>query len=170
VVHGVGTCSSNSTHSYRGAPQGAARTCSEQSMGRKIKFWEAKQERVERAVCALLDRRSRLHPPAGAALHFDDLKPEYCSRIERYREFAVRPPEEWRCRLKTRSPERRFLDCVSFTFARYPASAHLRECWIDQGNDDFVDDPRTLACRAAERRYPRPRPDLARWYLIAAQG
>jgi hypothetical protein len=139
-------------------------------MGRKIKLREAKRRGAERAVCAVLAAHPRLNPRPSAALHYADLREEYRSRIERYREFALRAPDEWRCRLKTRSPERRFLDCVSFTFARYPAPPHLRECFVNQGNDDFVDDPRTLACRAAERRHPRPRPDLACWYLIAAQG
>jgi PcfJ-like protein len=139
-------------------------------MGRKTKLWEAKQQRAERAVCAWLQAHSRRSSRPAVLVRCDDFQLDRRCKIERYREFALRSPDEWRCRLKSRSPERRFLDLVDFTFARYPVPAHLRKVWIDGIADDFVDDTRTLAQRAAECRHPRAQPDLVRWYLIATQG
>jgi hypothetical protein len=80
----------------------------------------------------------------------------------------LRRPEDWRCRLKSRSQERRFLDLVRFTFARYPAPAHLERLWISNIEDDFFDDvhPRVRVGTGHRAR----RPDLLRWHLVATQG
>ena len=53
---------------------------------------------------------------------------------------ALRAPEDWRCRIKSRSQERRFLDLlVRFCFARYRVAPHLENQWLDEVADDFVD-------------------------------
>ncbi len=61
---------------------------------------------------------------------YAEFAPDYRSKIEAYRDFALRPPEAWRCRLRVRSPERRFLELVQFTFAKYPVAHHLENAWI----------------------------------------
>ena len=77
-------------------------------------------------------------------------------------------PTDWRCRIKSKSEEKRFLDLVRFCFARYRVPAHLEQIWTaDVVDDDFVDKI------TAPDRLDAPRagaPDLRRWYLIAAQG
>jgi PcfJ-like protein len=74
---------------------------------------------------------------------------------------------EWRCRIKSRSDEKRFLDLVRFCFARYRMPAHLERAWVEDLGDDFVDKI-TAPDPANARRAGAP--DLTRWYLIAAQG
>ena len=62
------------------------------------------------------------------------------SKVEALRGYALRPPTDWRCRIKSRSEEKRFLDLVRFCFARYRVPAHLEQVWIaDVVDDDFVD-------------------------------
>jgi hypothetical protein len=61
--------------------------------------------------------------------------------------------------------ERRFIDLMRFSFARYRVAAHLENAWIDEFTDDLVD-------RVGELPYTpvAHRVDLRRWYLVAAQG
>src|SRR6202044_3125218 len=86
------------------------------------------------------------------------------SKIEAYRAFALRAPEDWRCALRVRSPELRFLDLVRFTFARYPVAAHLETAWID----DPGAAPRNPLLLYAQGENETP--DLKVWYIAAAQG
>jgi hypothetical protein len=83
----------------------------------------------------------RKNGPAVVA-HCGEFKPQYRAKIEAYRAFVLRAPEDWRCRLKSRSEDRRFIDLVRFAFAKYPVPAHLEEVWLEDVDDDFVDDVR----------------------------
>jgi PcfJ-like protein len=139
-------------------------------MGKRNKLRQARRRQAEQNVCAVLEAHSRRDSGRAAAVSYGDFAPEYRDKIETYRAFALRPPEAWRCRIKSRSQERRFIDLVRFTFARYPAPAHLEELWIRNGEPCFADDVRTCDQRAADRRPVAARPELLRWYIIATQG
>jgi PcfJ-like protein len=140
-------------------------------MGKRNKWRQARRQQTEQDVCAVLEAHSRRDSGPAAAVCYGDFAPQYRDKIETYRAYALRPPEAWRCRIKSRSPERRFIDLVRFTFARYPAPAHLEQIWIRDGEPCFADDLRTHEGRAAERRATAAdRAQLLRWYIIATQG
>jgi hypothetical protein len=44
---------------------------------------------------------------------YDHFKAEYHDKIKALRGCALRAPEDWRCRIKSRSEERRFIDLVT---------------------------------------------------------
>jgi PcfJ-like protein len=139
-------------------------------MGKRTKLRQARRQQATSDVCALLEAHSKRKSDTAVAVTYSDFAPDYRAKIETYRSFALRPPELWRCRLKSRSHERRFIDLVRFVFARYGAPAHLERAWISEIEDDFVDDVRPRSrCRANPAR-AAARPDLRRWYLIATQG
>jgi PcfJ-like protein len=137
-------------------------------MGKRNKLRQTHRQRIENRVCAVLTAHSQRKSPPTVAVRYGDFAADYCNKIEAYRTYALRPPEDWRCRIKSRSPERRFIDLVRFTFARYRVPAHLEQMWVRDVEDDFVDDVRERSRRmpptAAARR------GLLRWYIIAAQG
>src|SRR5215510_8817971 len=136
-------------------------------MGKKQKLREARRRDIERAVCAVLEAHSKRDVGRRAVERYDDLKAAYRNKIKTLRGYALRAPEDWRCRIKSRSEDRRFVDLLRFSFARYRVPAHLENAWIVEFTDDLVD-----------RIGPLPdtpvagwsRPDLRRWYLVAAQG
>ena len=136
-------------------------------MGKRNKFREARRLRAERHVSALLVAHSRREPEPAAPASYRDFDFAYRSTIERYREFAIRPPETWRCRIKSRQPERQFMDLVKFSFAKYPVAAHLENVWADVGGDaaDATGPPVRVVARDGEVL-----PDLHRWYIVVAQG
>jgi hypothetical protein len=137
-------------------------------MGKRNKARHARRQQAELNACAVLQAHSNRNSEPAVAVTYGDFKPQYRAMIEACRTFALRRPEDWRCRLKSRSEDRRFIDLVRFTFARYPAPAHLERIWIRDIDDDFVDDVRARARRAGQPAFARP--DLLRWYVIAAQG
>jgi PcfJ-like protein len=139
-------------------------------MGKRSKFREARRQQAARAVCAVLAAHSQRKTAPVVAATCGDFNPKYRAKIEAYRAFALRAPEDWRCRIKSRSEDRRFIDLVRFAFARYPVPAHLEHVWIEDIDDDFVDDVRARARRAGVPRRGPARPDLLRWYLVATQG
>jgi hypothetical protein len=139
-------------------------------MGKRSKFREARRQQSARAVCAVLQAHSQRKTAPVVATACGDFNPRYRAKIEAYRAFALRSPEDWRCRLKSRSEDRRFIDLVRFAFARYPVPTHLENLWLNDVDDDFVDDVRARARRAGERRRGPARPDLLRWYIVATQG
>jgi hypothetical protein len=136
-------------------------------MGKKLKSREARRRDVDRAICAVLEAHSKRDVGPRAIERYDHFKAEYHDKIKALRGYALRAPEDWRCRIKSRSEERRFIDLVRFSFARYRVAAHLENAWIDRFTDDLVD-------RLGELPEVQPmrgsRPDLRRWYLVAAQG
>ncbi len=123
-------------------------------MGKKIKSREAQR----RAAVEAVDRRLRAHSRAeiGPALveSYYELEPLYRGRIEAYRGHALNAPDLWRCRLRSRSTERRFLDLVKFTFAKYRVPKHLEQVWLD----------------AQAHVGGGGSGDLRRWYILVGQG
>src|SRR5262245_28705913 len=157
------TCGSKAHVAYRSAQAGGnAYACLDSVMGKRSKFKEARQQQAARAVCAVLAAHSKRNTAPAVVARCDDFKPQYRAKIEAYRAFALRSPEDWRCRLKSRSEERRFIDLVRFAFAKYPVPAHLENVWLEDVDDDFVDDARARARRAGEPRRGQARPDLLR--------
>jgi PcfJ-like protein len=136
-------------------------------MGKKLKVREARRRDIERAVRAVLEAHSKRDVAPRAVERYRDFKAEYRSKIEALRSYALRAPEDWRCRIKSRSADRRFIDLVRFSFARYRVAAHLENAWIDEFTDDFVNRVAVLPAFPSDRRN---RHNLRRWYLVAAQG
>jgi PcfJ-like protein len=136
-------------------------------MGKKLRLREARRRGAERVVCAILEEHSRRNLRPRAAERYDDFKGKYRDKIQVLRGYAVREPELWRCRIKSRSDDKRFLDLVRFAFARYRVAAHLEQAWIDDCTDDFVDRVTPLADIPQQRHQAT---DLRRWYLVASQG
>jgi PcfJ-like protein len=133
-------------------------------MGKRTKLREAQRHATEQAMAARL--RAHARPNSGPAfiVSYGDFPPAYRERIEPYRTLAVRAPEAWRCRLRCRAPERRFLELVEFTFARYPVADHLKKAWIATA------DARHELAVALDIAGADDRLDLRRWYIIAASG
>ena len=51
----------------------------------------------------------------------------------------LRQPEDWRCNIRVRCPQKRFLELVQFSFARFPVAPHLANAWLpDPAEPDFV--------------------------------
>jgi hypothetical protein len=133
-------------------------------MGKRTKLREAQRHATEQAIAARL--RARARPTSGPAfiLGYGDFPPAYREQIEPYRALAVRPPEAWRCQLRRRAPERRFLELVEFTFAHYPVADHLKNAWIATAN------ARHEIAAALDIARADDLPDPRRWYIIAASG
>lgn len=136
-------------------------------MGRRIRLREARRREAELRVSAVLEANSRVDARSRAPVRFIDFKPEYREKVEALRGYALRAPEDWCCRIKSRLEERRFIDLLRFTFARFRVAPHLERIWIDEIEDDFIDRIR-LPNRQAMHRPGAP--DVRRWYLVAAQG
>ena len=136
-------------------------------MGKKLRVREARRRDVERVICAVLEAHSKRDAGPSAVERYDDFKADYRNKIKALRGYALRAPEHWRCRIKSRSEERRFIDLLRFSFARYRVAAHLESAWIDEFTDDLVDRVRELPDTPAAGWN---RPDPRRWYLVAAQG
>ena len=132
-------------------------------MGKRIKLREAQRRATAEAIAARL--RAHARPKSNPAFidAYSGFDLSYHERIESYRKLALRAPEDWRCRLRCRAPERRFLELVEFSFARYGVANHLRNAWLAAPNarDDLA---------VALATDPEGAPDLRRWYIIAAQG
>src|SRR5262245_58481681 len=101
-----------------------------QTMGKRIKLREAQRRATAEAIAARL--RAHARPKSNPAFidAFCGFDLPYREQIEAYRELALRRPEDWRCTLRRRAPERRFLELVEFTFARYGVADHLKSAWI----------------------------------------
>jgi hypothetical protein len=145
---------------------GNVHACLVHTMGRKIRLYEAKARAADEVLAARLRAHSKAETAPKLVETYSDFDHVYSAGIERYRGLALRMPERWRCRLRSHATERRFLDLVKYTFARYPVAQHLESAWIE--------DVRAGANRPAvrvERREPAAdNPDFRRWYIIATQG
>ena len=108
-------------------------------MGKRIRLREARRREAELRVSAVLEANSRSDARSRAPLRFIDFKPEYREKVETLRSHALRVPEDWRCRIKSRIEERRFIDLLRFTFARFRVAPHLERIWLDEIEDDFRD-------------------------------
>src|SRR5215467_113670 len=136
-------------------------------MGKKLKSREARRRDIDRVICAVLKAHSKCDVGPRAVERYDDFTAVYYNKIKTLRSYALRAPEDWRCRIKSRCEERRFIDLLRFSFARYRVAAHLEYAWTDVFTDDFVDRIGELPDGPATGWN---RPDLRRWYLVAAQG
>lgn len=126
-------------------------------MGKKIKIREAQLRAAEAETAARLRARSETKADPAVIGYYTDFPSIYRNRVEALRYCRLRAPEDWRCRLRSWSPERRFLDLVRFTFARYRVARHLEHAWIEE----------TQAPAGADRTVEDFR---HRWYIIVAQG
>jgi PcfJ-like protein len=133
-------------------------------MGKRNRYREAKRQNAQSALSAVLRTHSRRHDRAVAS--YGDFNPAYHKRIEPYCGQALRAPEAWRCGIKSRGEDTRFIDLVRHTFARYRVPAHLENVWIEEFDDDFVDQ---VAVPARANGAPG-RPDLRAWSIVVAQG
>jgi hypothetical protein len=135
-------------------------------MGKKIRFREARMRAADEAVAARLRTHSQTETEPKPVETYSDLDHICSASIEKYRGFALRRPERWRCRIRSRATERRFMDLVKFTFDRYPVAPHLENAWIE--------DLRTRLARSRQRTVQHDRaqegPDFCRWYIIVTQG
>jgi hypothetical protein len=134
-------------------------------MGKKIKLREAQRREAEHAIAARLRAHSETRTGPAFIVCYAEFAPDYRSKIEAYRDFTLRPPEAWRCRLRVRSPERRFLELVQFTFAKYPVAHHLENAWI--AGAPPVEDRLRGPGQGDEGDAV---PDYCRWYIAVAQG
>jgi hypothetical protein len=132
-----------------------------------MRLREAQRRKAERAVCAVLEAHARRNARPRAVDAYEQFNPQLLANVEPLRGYALRAPQTWRCRIKSKSEERRFLDFIRYCFARYPVAAHLERAWI-------AHDPDTRRGDGARRpdggQWNGVRPDFRRWYLIAAQG
>jgi len=136
-------------------------------MGKRNRWRQGRLRETGDRLDAVLIRHSRSNARPRAVERFRDFRPDYRDKVEALRGYALREPEAWRCRLKSRLVERRFFELVRFVFARYPVPAHLERIWIEDVADDFsdrIDAPNLAAGRRAGA------PDLRYWYLTVAQG
>src|SRR5262249_46383738 len=135
----------------------------ERSMGKKLKWREARRREADRALRAELEAHSRTEVRARGVEHPDEFRDEYRDTLKVMRGYALRPLEDWRCRIKSRDEDKRFIDLVRFAFGRYRVAAHLEIAWIDTFCDDFVD-------RVTPLPEHGPNRTMLQWYLVAAQG
>lgn len=131
-------------------------------MGKKTKLREAQRHVAEQALRERLRARRRTEPRQGFISNFAEFAPAYRARVELYRPYALHAPEGWSCGLRVRCPQRRFLDLVKFTFARFPVPLHLEQAWI-AGLDGAAVQQEPVA-------FEPGRLDYCRWYILAAQG
>src|SRR5262245_29257201 len=132
-------------------------------MGKKSKLREARRREAERVACAVLEAHSKRDVRPRAVERYGDFNAEYRGRVMVLRTYALRNPDAWRCRIKSRSEDKRFIDLVRFSLGRYRVPAHLENAWLDNFTDDFVDRVTMLADDRTNRV-------ILRWYLAAAQG
>jgi hypothetical protein len=135
-------------------------------MGKKIKSREAQLRAAEGEIAARLRARSK--DKAGPAFigSYAEFAPAYREKIETFRGSALRAPEAWRCRLRSRSPERRFLELVRFTFARYRVARHLENAWIEETHA-FADQ---VGVPVGANRAGEEGAAFRSWYILVAQG
>src|SRR5579859_7965458 len=135
-------------------------------MGKKIKSREARARAAAGEIAARLRVRAKPNRCRAFIDRYAEFAPAFRAKIETYRGNALRAPEDWRCGLRSRSPERRFLELVRFTFARYPAPRHLENAWIDETHA-FAGQ----AHAAEDAGREGDEGDAYRgWYIIVTQG
>src|SRR6476660_6754284 len=136
-------------------------------MGKRTKLREAQKLAAEHAIAARLREHSGAKKRPGFIEIYCDFPSRYRERIERYRAYALRAPESWRCRLRARSPERRFLDLVRSTFAAYPVAQHLENAWLSDPQTEV--NPMGAPGGDFDEEFLGPA-DFRRWYIAVAQG
>src|SRR5262245_10026545 len=98
--------------------------------GKRNRVKEAKRQSAQSALAAVLRTHARRRDLAVTSYgDFDHYT--YGRQIEAYRALALRAPETWCCRIKSNDVDRRFVELVRHTFARYRVPAHLERVWLD---------------------------------------
>ncbi len=134
-------------------------------MGRKTKLREAQKHAAEQALFARLREHSRTEKGPAFIGRYAEFALPYQHRLEAYRKYAVRDPDAWRCRLRVRAPEARFLDLVRFSFARFAVPQHLEAAWTDGLQDGAAANDNEIAAPVEPAE-----PDFRHWYILTAQG
>lgn len=122
-------------------------------MGKKTKLREAQRREDELALAARLRRHGGAKRRPAFINSYGEFPGGEFAKIEAYRHLALRQPEDWRCGLRVRALDVRFLDLVRFTFACFSAPAHLEREWLGQWAPEDGDTP-----------------DFRLWHIISAQG
>ena len=104
-------------------------------MGKRTKLREAQKRAAEQALAARLCAHSRLRRrykvrDKAFIASYSEFPPEFRARIKPYERYGLRPPEEWRCHIRVRCAQKRFLEFVKFSFARFPVAPHLANAWL----------------------------------------
>lgn len=142
-------------------------------MGKKLKIREAQKRAEEQALFARLRASTRTKVRPGFISSFCDFAPPYRAKIERYRPFALRAPEDWTSGVRARSPELRFVDLVKFVFTRFPVVRHLELAWTSDLEPAGADGGAATAADATGRGrapFELGGADPCRWYILAGQG
>jgi len=105
---------------------------------------EAQRQRIERYEASLRTAR------APQTLDIDAIVRDVAKG---FRPHALRDPDSWQARLKTRNRGRIALAAARYIFAAFPVPAHLEHIWLDRDG---------LAEVMVQRR--------KQWYIAAAQG
>jgi hypothetical protein len=122
-------------------------------MGRRNHQRQAQRAMADRQVRAHLARRiAAAEPPDD----FYGFSRERQALIERYDARYIRSPRDWRCKVKSKSESKRFIELVRFTFARFPTPDHLTAVWAEAT---------APACSTTLAGI-----DLREWWLAVAQG
>lgn len=135
-------------------------------MGKKTRLREQNRRAAELSVKQKLQRYTkaeRQRPPAIE--HFADFSGEQRRNVECFSANALRRPQDWQPAVKTRCAEKRYIDLVRFTFARYPVPPHLEAVWRDAAYYDVYDGIETVPPRLGLRVV-----NLRDWYITVAQG
>ena len=134
-------------------------------MGKKLRLKEQKRREADRAVARVLKAHSKIKLTAEPADTLQGFSAHQRQAIRAFRSRALRAPEDWRCAIKSRLSDRRFIELVRFTFARYAVPQHLEKAWIDEPHYELVgDNGRPLA------GLDRTPADLRAWYILVTQG
>src|SRR6185295_4528198 len=99
-------------------------------MGRKNRLREARRQEADTKVFFILQQHSRKAPETVISDCWG-FSSERCGAIRAHAQHALRSREDWRCRVKSRSADRRFIDLVRFVFAKYSVARHLENAWIE---------------------------------------
>jgi hypothetical protein len=137
--------------------RGYGHACLGSNMGKRTKSREAQRLAAEQVFSARLRAQSKPRHRPAFINSFHEFNSAYRAKIEAYRPCALRAPEQWRCVLRRRAPDLRFLELVRFTFARYPVARHLENSWISEQV-------------AFAQPNDAEQPDFRHWYIVAAQG
>jgi len=115
-------------------------------MGKRTKLREAQKQAAEEALAARLgahSRQRRRHKVRGKAFiaSYSEFPSEFRARIKPYERYALRPPEDWRCHIRVRCAQTRFLELVQFSFARFPVVPHLANAWLPDPAEPDIEAP-----------------------------
>jgi hypothetical protein len=131
-------------------------------MGKRTKLREAQKRAAEQALAAQLRahsrqrRRDKARDKAFIA-SYSEFPPEFRTRIKAYERYALRPPENWRCHVRVRCAQKRFLELVQFSFARFPVVPHLANAWLPDPAEPDIEAPGNIL-------------DFRLCYIVAGRG